>query len=130
MNPFEQESADAWCKAIGESETFQREGCNWKTHLGLVSGAKGILLDLEGGSCRSAKLLPAEETIRQADTAFRSSEETWRALIEGRESVVSAVMGGKVQVSKGDLFALAEYASAARSLLEAARKASGSLGRA
>ncbi|MGD9896871.1 MAG: hypothetical protein AB7T14_07365 [Candidatus Methylacidiphilaceae bacterium] len=125
MNPFEQESADAWCKAIGESEAFQREGRNWKTRLGLIAGVKGILLELEGGLCRSAKALPAAETVAQADTAFSSSEETWRSLIEGRESIVGAVMGGKVQVPKGNLLALAGYAGAAGALLEAARKAAG-----
>ncbi|VVM05381.1 hypothetical protein MAMC_00523 [Methylacidimicrobium cyclopophantes] len=122
MNPFEQESADAWCKAIGQSEAFRREGRNWKTRLGLIAGAKGILLDLEDGSCRSAKALSAEETLREADTAFSSSEETWRALIEGRENMVGAVMGGKVQIPKGSLLALAGYAGAASALLEAARK--------
>ncbi len=125
---FEQESADAWCKAIGESEAFQKEGRNWTTRLGLIAGAKGILLELEGGSCRSAKALPAEETIGQADIVFSASEETWRALIQGREGIVGAVMGGKVQVPKGDLLSLASYVSAVKALFDAARKASASLG--
>ncbi|MDD4932868.1 MAG: hypothetical protein PHO89_05305 [Methylacidiphilaceae bacterium] len=128
MDLFEQAAADAWCKAIGESEAFQKEGRSWTTRLGLVAGAKGILLELEGGRCRSAKALPAEETTRQADTVFSASEETWRALIEGREGIVGAVMGGKVQLPKGDLLSLAGYAGAAKVLLDAARKASGSLG--
>lgn len=123
MNPFEQEAADAWCRAIRESEAFQKEGSRWKTSLGLIAGEKGILLVLEGGSCRSARSLSAAETVAQADTAFSAPEEIWRALIEGRENMVGAVMGGKVQVSKGDLFALVGYAAAAKALLEAARKA-------
>lgn len=128
MDPFEQQSADAWRKAIEESEDFQKEGRHWKTSLGLVAGARGILLELEKGSCRSAKALSAEETAEEADTLFSASEETWRSLIEGREDMVRAFLSGKVQVPKGDLLALAGYAGAARALLEAGRKAASGSG--
>ncbi len=123
MDPFEQRAADAWRKAIGESEAFQKEGEQWKIRLGLIAGEKGILLDLEGGGCRSATALSSEETVARADAVFSASEETWRALIEGRENMVGAVMGGKVQLPKGDLLSLASHAGAAKALLDAARKA-------
>ena len=70
-----------------------------------------------------------EQQVRQdLETAaylFRADPANWKRLLAGEMDPVSAVMQGKLKLSRGNLFTLAKYAPAAREMVVAAGEVGG-----
>ena len=122
---FSQAWVDSWRRAINASEDYRRSAVNWTATVGLLieSGdeTEAILLDLEAGTCREARRVPAEE-LGAAEHVLAASEPTWKKLLDEGHDLVWAMMTGDVKLARGSLTGLMPYAAAARHLLSTARE--------
>lgn len=124
---FSERWARSWRDAINSSEAFRREGADWDGVLVIsTSGveAEGVVLELEGGSCRAAR--PARAADRErADIVIEASPDMWRSLFAGRADLWLSILLGRFHLARGHLGALRAHLPAARALLAAAGSIAG-----
>jgi len=113
-------------REINASDTYRRAGARWEGGVGLVVrghgevAPAGVALDLAGGVCRNGESFVgnAPEEMR---LVLEGELETWKDLLGGRIEPVSAVLRGKLRLTRGSLSELLPQAEAAKHLLLAAR---------
>ena len=80
---------------------------------------RAVVADLWHGECRSAAGAGAED-IAQAPYLISATPAAWRSVLDGKTDPIVGLMGGKLKLSKGSLFALLPYAKAAKELVRSA----------
>lgn len=128
MEAFSEAWSRACCERMNASEAYRAAAAGWEGATVLVMGAdpargveadRAVWLDLHDGACRGTR--PAsEEDLASAAYVLRADPATWERLLSGAAEPVAAVMSGKLKLVRGNLFALAKYASAAREMVAAA----------
>jgi len=133
MEVFTEEWCAACCERLNAREGYRRSAAGWKGAVVLVMTAdpahgipsdRAVWIDAEDGVCRGARVA----TERDAETAayvFRAGAGEWKRLLAGEADPVSAVMAGRLKLSRGNLFTLATYAQSAREMVLAAGEAGG-----
>lgn len=117
--------ADAWCRALNESDAYRRAGAKWEGDVVLLMGAdgdapaRGVYLDLHHGACRGARLATAAD-LDAARYVMEGRPDVWRELLGGRTAPLMALMSGRLRLTRGDLAALVPFAGAAGELVAAA----------
>ena len=123
---------DAWARlwndSINSNEEYKKAATKWEGAIAMVmtpDPAMGVpeerivIADLWHGDCRNAK---AGEAADLEDTPYLITAEpaAWKSVLAGRTDPIVGLMGGKLKLAKGSLFALLPYAKAAKELVRSA----------
>lgn len=125
---FTENWAALWSNSINANEDYKKAAAKWEGAIGLVmtpDPAMGIederivIADLWHGDCRGAKVASADKL---EDTPYLISAEpaAWKSVLAGKTDPIVGLMGGKLKLAKGGLFALLPYAKAAKELVRSA----------
>ncbi|MGE0556433.1 MAG: SCP2 sterol-binding domain-containing protein [Gemmatimonadales bacterium] len=123
MRAFTDEWARAWCATLNGSETYREVAANWEGSVALVVRESAdqqplgaVFLDLWHGECRGAREALAAD-LDAAAFVLEARPAAWRAVLEGRQAPLMALMTGQVRLARGELSALVPHAGSARELL-------------
>ena len=78
-----------------------------------------VIADLWHGDCRSAKAADAGE-LEDTPYLIKAEPAAWKSVLAGKTDPIVGLMGGKLKLAKGSLFALLPYAKAAKELVRSA----------
>jgi putative sterol carrier protein len=78
-----------------------------------------VIADLWHGDCRGAKTAGAEE-LEDTPYLIKAEPAAWKSVLAGKTDPIVGLMGGKLKLAKGSLFALLPYAKAAKELVKSA----------
>jgi putative sterol carrier protein len=128
---------EEWCIAcrdrLNQRESYRLAAAGWEGAVVLLMSAdaehgldsdRAVWLDIHHGQCRGTRVATAED-LETAPYLFRADPANWKRLLAGEMDPVSAVMQGKLKLSRGNLFTLAKYAPAAREMVLAAGEVGG-----
>ena len=133
MEVFTAEWCVACCDRLNRRESYRLAAAGWEGAAVLLMSAdpehgidadRAVWLDIHHGQCRSARVATAED-LETAPYVFRADPARWKRLLANEIDPVSAVMQGKLKLSRGNLFTLAKYAPAAREMVLAAGEVGG-----
>ena len=78
----------------------------------------GMLLDVNQGECRNAKLLPASDPeIQAAPFVIVAPYSTWRIVMEGQLDPTKAMMQNKLKLTKGHMPTMVKFVTASKELV-------------
>jgi len=127
---FSHSWAAALERELAASDAYRRAAAGWKGALifalepdpALGFAAERLLfLDLLHGSTRAIRpALPQDRSA--ASFALAGTAAVWLDLLEGRLEAGTALMAGKLRLTRGSLFSLLPHLAAARALLECAKR--------
>jgi putative sterol carrier protein len=133
MEVFTEAWCDACCARLNTRDAYRTAAADWEGAVVLEMAAdpergiaedRAVWLDLDHGVCREARV--ASDADREAAAyLLRADAATWERLLGGEADPVSAVMMGKLKLTRGNLFTLAKYAPAAREMVAAAGEVGG-----
>ena len=124
---FSEEWSQQWCDILNNRPSYQEAAATWEGGVALLMTRDGssdsewraVFLDLWHGSCRAARVAtPAD--LEEARYILSGTSPTWRGILSGKLAPLTAVMTGKIRLTKGSVGALVPYAAAARELVAAA----------
>ncbi len=78
-----------------------------------------VIADLWHGDCRGAKVATAAE-LEETPYLITAEPVAWKSVLAGKTDPIVGLMGGKLKLAKGSLFALLPYAKAAKELVQSA----------
>ena len=78
-----------------------------------------VVADLWHGDCRGAATATAAE-LDEVPYHIKANPATWKSVLAGKTDPIVGLMGGKLKLAKGSLFALLPYAKAAKELVNSA----------
>ncbi len=119
--------AQAWREVLNASEIYRSAAAAWEGAVALVMHAeddvpaRAVYLDLWHGECRAAGAAGPED-LERARFVFEAPVGTWRELMEGRTSPMTALLAGGLRLTRGSLLELLPFASAAKELMAVASK--------
>jgi len=125
---FTADWADLWSDAINANADYKAAATKWEGAIGMIMTSDGdmgipeeriVIADLWHGDCRGA----ATGTLADLDEVpyhIKASPETWKSVLGGKTDPIVGLMGGKLKLAKGSLFALLPYAKAAKELVNSA----------
>jgi len=125
---FTDDWAQLWNDSINANEDYKKAATKWEGAIGMVmtpDPAMGIpeerivIADLWHGDCRNAKAAGAAD-IEDTPYLIRAEPAAWRNVLAGKTDPIVGLMGGKLKLAKGSLFALLPYAKAAKELVRSA----------
>ena len=125
---FTDDWAQLWNDSINANEDYKKAATKWEGAIGMVmtpDPAMGIpeerivIADLWHGDCRNAKAAGAAD-IEDTPYLIRAEPAAWRSVLAGKTDPIVGLMGGKLKLAKGSLFALLPYAKAAKELVRSA----------
>ena len=128
MEVFTEEWCAACCDRLNQRESYRLAAAGWEGAAVLLMSAdpehgidsdRAVWLDIHHGQCRGARVATADD-LETSAYLFRADPANWKRLLGGEVDPVSAVMQGKLKLSRGNLFTLAKYAPAAREMVAAA----------
>jgi len=118
----------AYGAAINASETYRTASLNWtfgavalvvaaQPELGLAEPA-AILLDLDRGTCRAARLVPAGEA-QSAPFILTAQYDRWKQIIRKEVGPIAAILQRKLSL-QGSLPIVVRFVKSAEALVEVA----------
>lgn len=122
-----QEWLDEYKARINRSEAYAEAAAGWEGAVAYVFDPEPdrswpetthVLMDLEHGECRDARLTDRDEAER-APFVIRGPYTRWKQVVTRQLDPVKAMMQGKLRVS-GDLATLVRYVDAANELVNIA----------
>jgi putative sterol carrier protein len=125
---FTNDWAQLWNDSINANEDYKKAATKWEGAIAMVmtpDPAMGVpeerivIADLWHGDCRNAK---AAEAADLEDTPYliKAEPSAWKSVLAGKTDPIVGLMGGKLKLAKGSLFALLPYAKAAKELVRSA----------
>jgi putative sterol carrier protein len=123
MKIFTDEWAKEYAGKINPNKEYQEaaEGWIWPMVFTSIENdvQKSIYLDLENGTCKSAR--PAtEDDLLKAEFIISASAETWKEILNKKLDPMMAVMVKKLELKKGNVSSLLQYVNAAKELINSA----------
>ncbi len=125
---FTHEWASLWADSINANQSYKKAAATWEGAIGMImtpDSAMGIpaerivIADLWHGDCRGARVATAAE-FEETPYLISAEPAAWRSVLDGRTDPIVGLMGGKLKLAKGGLFALLPYAKAAKELVRSA----------
>ena len=125
---FNDKWARAWGKKINENGAYKKAAANWEGAMVLVMSAdkdfgiaeeRAVIADLWHGDCRSARAATAAD-LADVPYLIKATPTNWKSVLSGKTDPIVGLMGGKLKLAKGSLFALIPYAKAAKELVSSA----------
>jgi len=125
---FTDDWATLWNDSINGNADYKKAATKWEGAIAMlmtadpamgISEDRIVIADLWHGDCRGAKTAGRSEL---EDTPYLIAAEptVWKSVLAGRTDPIVGLMGGKLKLAKGSLFALLPYAKAAKELVRSA----------
>jgi putative sterol carrier protein len=125
---FTDDWAQLWSDRINANEDYKKAATKWEGAIAMVMTPDAdmgipeeriVIADLWHGDCRNAKAASAAE-LEEAPYLIQAEPEAWKKVLAGKTDPIVGLMGGKLKLAKGSLFALLPYAKAAKELVRSA----------
>ncbi len=118
----------AYKDAINANAEYKKAGKDW-THgvVAMVVKAEPALgipedqamwLDVDQGTCRDCKLMPAKEAEEKAPFVVVASYAQWKSVIKKEIDPTKALMQGKLKLTKGHMPTMVKHVNASKQLVE------------
>jgi putative sterol carrier protein len=78
-----------------------------------------VIADLWHGDCRGARAATTAD-LENAPYVIKATPPAWKSVLSGKTDPIVGLMGGKLKLAKGSLFALLPFAKAAKELVQSA----------
>lgn len=120
--------AQLWGDEINDNDDYKKAAAKWEGAIALHMTADAdmgipedrvVIADLWHGDCRGAKASTLDD-MDEAPYIIRAVPATWKSVLAGKTDPIVGLMGGKLKLAKGGLFALLPYAKAAKELVASA----------
>ena len=116
-----------WCRVLNSRPAYQAASKTWEGAVALVMARDGsasaesrsVFLDLWHGHCRAARTASPDD-LEAARYILSGTAPGWRGVLSGTMAPLTAIMTGKIRLTKGNMATLVPYAAAARELVGAA----------
>lgn len=127
IEAFSEVWALEWCRVLNGRPTYQAAAASWEGAVALVMARDGsataesrsVFLDLWHGQCRAARIASPDD-LESARYILSGTSPAWRAVLSGTMAPLTAIMMGKIRLTKGNMASLVPFAAAARELVVAA----------
>lgn len=125
---FTNDWAELWGTAINDNQAYRKAAAKWEGAIGLVMTADAamgipderiVIADLWHGDCRSA-WAAGHAALDDVPYLITATPAIWKNVLAGKTDPIVGLMGGKLKLTKGSLFALLPYAKAAKELVASA----------
>jgi putative sterol carrier protein len=125
---FTDDWAHLWADKINENADYKKAAAKWEGAIAMVMTPDGdmgiekeriVIADLWHGDCRSASA-GAGPDLDDVPYLIKSTPANWKSVLAGKTDPIVGLMGGKLKLAKGSLFALLPYAKAAKELVNSA----------
>ena len=125
---FTEAWAQLWNDSINENEDYKKAATKWEGAIGMVMTPdpdmgvpeeRIVIADLWHGDCRNAKAADAAD-LEDTPYLIKAEPAAWKSVLAGKTDPIVGLMGGKLKLAKGSLFALLPYAKAAKELVRSA----------
>ena len=120
--------AQLWNDSINANENYKKAAEKWEGAIALVMTLnlemgipeeRAVIADLWHGDCRGAKAA-GEDDLGDTPYLIKAEPAAWKSVLAGKTDPIVGLMGGKLKLAKGSLFALLPYAKAAKELVKSA----------
>jgi putative sterol carrier protein len=120
--------AQQWNDSINDNEKYKKAATKWEGAIAMqmmpdadmgIPEERIVIADLWHGDCRGARAASAAD-LEDAPYVIRATPPTWKSVLSGKTDPIVGLMGGKLKLAKGSLFALLPYAKAAKELVQSA----------
>ncbi len=127
---FTTEWAVLWSDRINANAAYKAAATRWEGAIGLVMtpdaemgipAERIVVADLWHGDCRGA-VVGDRSSLDAVPYLIQAAPATWKNVLAGRTDPIVGLMGGKLKLAKGSLFALLPYAKAAKELVASASR--------
>jgi len=125
---FTDDWAHLWADTINANDDYRKAAEKWEGAIGLVMSSdpgmgvpeeRIVIADLWHGECRGANAGTAD-TVEDVPYLITSTPAIWKKVLAGKADPIVSLMGGKLKLTKGSMFALLPYAKAAKELVASA----------
>ncbi len=125
---FTSEWAELWNDSINGNDDYKKAATKWEGAIGMIMTEDAemgipeeriVIADLWHGDCRGAKVASAED-LEETPYLIKAEPVAWKSVLAGKTDPIVGLMGGKLKLAKGSLFALLPYAKAAKELVRSA----------
>ena len=120
--------AQQWNDSINDNERYKKAATKWEGAIALqmmpdtdmgIPEERIVIADLWHGDCRGARAASAPD-LEGAPYLIKANPSTWKSVLSGKTDPIVGLMGGKLKLAKGSLFALLPFAKAAKELVQSA----------
>ena len=125
---FTEDWAKIWNDKINENEDYKKAATKWEGAIGMlmtpdadmgIPEERIVIADLWHGDCRGAKAATAAD-LEDTPYLIKAEPSAWKSVLAGKTDPIVGLMGGKLKLAKGSMFALLPYAKAAKELVKSA----------
>jgi putative sterol carrier protein len=125
---FTQDWAESWSEQINANAAYKQAAAKWEGAIAMVMTRDGdmgipderiVVADLWHGDCRGA-LAVGPDQLDDVPYLIKATPANWKSVLSGKTDPIVGLMGGKLKLAKGSLFALLPYAKAAKELVNSA----------
>jgi len=120
--------AQKWNDSINDNENYKKAATKWEGAIAMqmmpdagmgIPEERIVIADLWHGDCRGARAAsPAD--LEEAPYLIKAKPSAWKSVLSGKTDPIVGLMGGKLKLAKGSLFALLPFAKAAKELVQSA----------
>jgi putative sterol carrier protein len=127
---FNDDWAQLWCEQINGNSAYKKAAATWEGAIGLImspdpdmgiTAERIVVADLWHGDCRGASAWEAAQ-LDEVPYLIKATPAVWKKVLGGETDPIVGLMGGKLKLAKGKLFALLPYAKAAKELVASATR--------
>ena len=127
---FDEAWARLWADEINANQAYREAARKWEGAIGLVMTVAAdmgipeervVIADLWHGECRGAAAATAAD-LAGVPYQISASPAVWKNVLSGRTDPIVGLVGGKLKLVKGSMFALLPYAKAAKELVRSAAR--------
>jgi putative sterol carrier protein len=120
--------ARLWNDSINANQDYKKAAEKWEGAIAMIMTSdpemgipeeRIVIADLWHGDCRGAKTADAGE-LEDTPYLIKAEPTAWKSVLAGKTDPIVGLMGGKLKLAKGSLFALLPYAKAAKELVKSA----------
>lgn len=125
---FTEEWAKSWNDRINDNANYKQAAAKWEGAIAMVMTPDGdmgipeeriVVADLWHGDCRGARVVDSDG-LDDVPYMIKATPTNWKSVLSGKTDPIVGLMGGKLKLAKGSLFALLPYAKAAKELVNSA----------
>jgi len=125
---FTEDWAQGWNDKINSNANYKHAAAKWEGAIAMVMTPDGdmgipeeriVVADLWHGDCRGARVVGTDE-LDGVPYLIKATPANWKSVLSGKTDPIVGLMGGKLKLAKGSLFALLPYAKAAKELVNSA----------
>ncbi|MCD4748182.1 MAG: SCP2 sterol-binding domain-containing protein [Thermoanaerobaculales bacterium] len=125
---FTDKWAQEWHEEINNNAEYKKAAAKWEGAIGMVMTPdddmgipeeRVVVADLWHGDSRGAKAITSAD-LDDVPFVIKAKPAAWKRVLAGKLDPIVGIMGGKLKLAKGGIFALLPYAKAAKELVASA----------